>query len=82
VSQRALSRQLQTLFGLNVPAQSINEMKSQLVKEYTVTYEAILKRLTPDSPDELSVVGHPGLNFLVDQSVAGTELVEVQPYVG
>ena len=45
VSQRAVARHLQAIFGLDVSRASITGMKSSLAANYTATYSAILQRI-------------------------------------
>jgi hypothetical protein len=45
VSQRAVARHLQAIFGLDVSRASITGIKSSLAANYTVTYSAILRRI-------------------------------------
>jgi predicted RecB family nuclease len=45
VSQHALARHLQTIFGLAMSVKTINNMKSVLAETYTATYSAILQRI-------------------------------------
>src|SRR5262249_25668201 len=45
VSQHAVARHLQTLFGLDVSVTSIGRMKSGLAEDYAATYSGILRRI-------------------------------------
>jgi predicted RecB family nuclease len=45
VSQRAVSRTLDALFGLPVPIQSINQIKTTATKQYEAAHRAILQRI-------------------------------------
>jgi predicted RecB family nuclease len=49
ISQHALARHLQTIFGLTMSVKSINNMKSRLAEIYTATYSAILRRIAEGS---------------------------------
>lgn len=49
VSQHALARHLQTIFGLKMSVKSINNLKSRLAETYVSTYSAILRRIVAGS---------------------------------
>ena len=45
ISQHALARHVQTIFGLGMSVKSINNMKSRVAETYTGTYSAILRSI-------------------------------------
>jgi predicted RecB family nuclease len=45
ISQHALARHLQTIFGLPLSRMSVNGMKSRLAETYAATYSTILQRI-------------------------------------
>ena len=45
IAQRALTRHFETVFGIDVPKQSMNQIKSSLANDYAATYGAVLRRI-------------------------------------
>jgi len=59
ISQHAVARNLENLFGLTLSANAVNSIKSRLAKDLETTYQAILGRLRSGSlihADETKVV--------------------------
>jgi len=49
ISQHAVTRSLENLFGLTICVNAVNEMKAHSAQKYEATYKAILQKLTAGS---------------------------------
>ena len=49
ISQHAVARDLENLFGLSVCVDTVNSIKSRSAKDHETTYQAILERLRAGS---------------------------------